>query len=372
VTVVSKAMSEVEFYLGLPPFCKSPLQGKQGHTICDLVEVEELDSNKVSVFQKKALPEIFFVKYKVGNKCTKHIPIMKPPNYFDQPRNERIVPILRHFMYLIKLDDQAFKQYGELVVKLNYKMKLSEVLEAVLSCSFVSDGEIKERINRIITMIKEPKVNPDIVKNVKDQKEINKFKSALNPLVCEMELYHYLFLSLKWLDYYFAGDERIVIIDMEGDLPNLTYIPLAGQNIWWIMHMAFLPFQELYQKHIAPIIRPGSDIPYPCCFGCGESFATEYWMMLTTQAEIFIQCLDRYMINLVDAKSLDTFPIIGDCKTVEESVNKTRWCLIYKMIPSIAGGELYHHAIEDLDMTLETYLTFKYLLDVKRMRDKLN
>jgi hypothetical protein len=358
---IAESSEEHIYFLDEPPFSVSPLttlnklrNNKVCDKVCDLIEVEDLevDLDDVNVSQKKHLSDILYVRCKINNKLTRFIPMMKPVDYFEQPREIRKTGLLRKFMYLNKLSTQDYPYYVKLITMLHHNMTISELLECVLkSYDIYIESELKFRINSVIKFMSSEVIH--------------------DPIISKMTYDQYLALTIFWLDICFAGGCR-TFFDLEGDFCDPTSLALHGQNIWWFMHMTFLPLERLYQQHIATIVRPCidySDAPYPCCFYCGESFATEYWVMFTTEVQVFSACLDRFIVQSLKLSSIEDLPIKGS-KTFQQTLSAYRWTTTLELFPTIIDPEMCERNVRLLSMTRNTGVIIKSLLDSYKYMDR--
>ena len=355
---IAESSDEHVYFLDEPPFSVSPLMtlnklmnNKVCDGVCDLIEVEDLevDLDDVNVSQKKHLSDILYVQCKINNKLTKFIPMMKPVDYFEQPREIRKTGLLRKFMYLNKLSTQDYPYYVKLITTLHHNMTISELLECVLkSYNNFIESELKFRIKSVIKFM-----SSEVIQN---------------PIISKMNYDQYLALTIFWLDICFAGGCR-TFYDLNANFCHPTSLVLHGQNIWWIIHMTFLPLEKLYQQHIAAIVRPNTDLPYPCCFYCGESFATEYWVMFTTEVQVFSACLDRFIVERLKLSSIENLPIKGS-RTFQQTLSAYRWTIMLELFPTIIEPEMYERTIHLLSMTGNTSVIIKSLLDSYRYMDR--
>ncbi|CAK7994498.1 Hypothetical protein POVR1_LOCUS22 [uncultured virus] len=359
--------SEATFCLQEPPFSESPLEGdSHGFKLCDLIKAKKMTSDGFSVYKDNKYPDFLYVRYRSNGKMSRRIPmmtrssspyynpladyiVMKPLDYDILPKDARKHELIRRFMYLNLLEKGSYSLYEQLLVKIRYDMTFSELLKVVIDCNLFEGTDLNARLEKVIKF-----VSTEVFGNSK---------------LVEMAFERYISVSLFWLNLCFAGGGRIYIIDMEGELPDLTGVALLGQNIWWMLHLVSLPLQENYRTHIAPRIRCVDEMPYPSCFSCGESFAIDYWMMFTTDVKMFMACLDKYMVQLFGVKSIEDVPIFEPSTTYEESINRHRRFFVQTMVPPIAKSELYQHTIKELDIKPNTFFSFKAVLDMERWKN---
>ena len=338
-----------DFYLQDPPFSKSILNASvNDYTLSSLVQAQEVNADNFNVYQDNNFPQLLHVRYRANGKMTKRVPMMKPVNYDLQPKNERKYEVIRRFMYLNLLDSSIYQQYLKLVTKLTQSMTLCEVIKTVISCQFYEETDVNQRLEKVLGYISNP--------------------SFINLKVCELKYHEYLAFSVMWLCLYFGGGEMIYILDFEGEIPSLNGVPLHGQHLWWLLHIVFLPFQELYRTHIASKVRLTYDAPYPSCFHCGESFAIDYWNHFVTAVEMTTACFDRLILPFYGVKSIESFPVQPTWSQSPISIHKARLLMTEAFFPACGSEDQYEKCVKILEMTQETYLTFKTVLDCERWR----
>jgi len=355
-------IDEHTFYLHEPAFCGNILKGdREPSKPSKLKKIKEFDATNLFIRPDRQHNTMSWV----GTTQSNQLPILHPQVYAWSPEYT-IEWFGQKYMYLCSLSKSDLATYVALVPKLSFDMKPAEVID-VLARSDITLG-LCDMDWRLKTMLK-------AVSNV-----------HWADSVANMSAEKYIGLAILWLDFAFAGGAKVRCrLEPEYELPDLTYIGLAGQHLWWLLHLIFPPLDDLYRRHIGPLVRLGDvvDIPLACCFTCAESFAMDFWIGFCRSFDRFMTCVDRYVWKLFGLTSYDDLKKYDGMKEEDvphllrggsrpKQINNIRTAMLCTLVPPIPDKKIRTNAIKDLglDPSEQTYFIVESLMGVQRFREK--
>ena len=116
--------------------------------------------------------------------------------------------------------------------------------------------------------------------------------------LCDMSDEDYVCLAAHFLfDRFIGGKHRLYDTTIEEE-PVPVWVDIGpvlfGQNIWWMLHLAFPVLNEKYRRCIAKHTRPTHrNAASAFFFNSGEGFATDFWVAWQIMMESYTESVRR-------------------------------------------------------------------------------